>query len=230
MPIKSVGIIHIQDQRVLMVRRKHSFGYMDFVRGNYPITSLSQVTNYISEMTLREKENVRTMSFPELWNDIWGKHPIGSINQRMAEDKFNKLKSGIHNESLDSILNKCTSSWSEPEWGFPKGRRNQHETDLCGALREYEEETGYSASSINIITNLLPFEEVFIGSNYKAYKHVYFVGISSEPSPSKSFQLHEIGDMKLFSFQEAFDIVRPYNIERIQLITTLKSLLNYEII
>ena len=43
------------------------------------------------------------------------------------------------------------------------------------ALREFEEETGISRASINIIHNVLPFEEIFTGSNYKSYKHKYFV-------------------------------------------------------
>ena len=64
-----------------------------------------------------------------------------------------------------------TIHWDEPEWGFPKGRRNYKEKDLECALREFEEETGIQKSSLTIIKNLNPFEEIFTGSNLKSYKH-----------------------------------------------------------
>jgi 8-oxo-dGTP pyrophosphatase MutT (NUDIX family) len=227
MPIKSVGIINIKDDEVLMVRRKHSFGYMDFVRGNYPIYSLSQVTNYVREMTVAEHDNLLHMTFSELWKDIWGKEPTGSVNQRIAEDKYTKLKNGLHGKTLEEIVRECDTAWSEPEWGFPKGRCNPRETDLAGALREYEEETGYKATTLNIITNVVPYEEIFIGSNYKAYKHVYYVAKSSNTSPLKSYQQNEIGDMKFFTFEAAAKAVRPYNTERLHIISKLKALCAY---
>ena len=96
-------------------------------------------------------------------------------------EKYTKLKEGIHrinkqsSYTLESIINESNTNWIEPEWGFPKGRRNYLETDLKCALREFEEETGIGRDKIEIIENLCPFEEIFIGSNLKSYKHKYFV-------------------------------------------------------
>ena len=53
--------------------------------------------------------------------------------------------------------------WVEPEWGFPKGRRNFMEKDYECALREFSEETGYDTNIIKNVNNLLPFEEIFTG-------------------------------------------------------------------
>ena len=85
------------------------------------------------------------------------------INKRLGKD-------GI---ALDTLINKSETVWEEPEWGFPKGRRNYQENDLTCGLREFEEETGYDKQSVSIIKNLLPFEETFVGSNLKSYKHIY---------------------------------------------------------
>ena len=64
----------------------------------------------------------------------------------MSREKFNSLKVGIKLQSneynLESLINECENNWNEPEWGFPKGRRNFQEKDLTCALREFEEETG----------------------------------------------------------------------------------------
>ena len=57
----------------------------------------------------------------------------------------------------------------------PKGRRNYKEKDLECALREFEEETGISSLRLNVVENVLPFEETFIGTNHKSYKHKYFL-------------------------------------------------------
>jgi ADP-ribose pyrophosphatase YjhB (NUDIX family) len=45
--------------------------------------------------------------------------------------------------------------WSEPEWGFPKGRRNYQEKDYECAVREFCEETGYKQSVLKNIQNII---------------------------------------------------------------------------
>lgn len=62
------------------------------------------------------------------------------------------------------ISNK-TDRWDNPEWGFSKGRRNYLEGEYECAVRETVEETGVQAELMSVIKNVLPFEEVFIGSN-----------------------------------------------------------------
>lgn len=226
LPIKSVGIIHVSGDKVLMVRRKHSFGFVDFIRGNYPLHSESQVFNYLQEMTVEERECVRTMTYAMLYRVLWGSSPVGSARERIAEEKLTKLRDGVLGTPLDEMLDKCTTAWDVPEWGFPKGRLHNSESDLVGALREYEEETGFHASELTTIVNMLPLEEVFIGSNYKAYKHVYFVGFSSEPMHDR-YQKDEIGAMQLFTIDDAIAAVRPYNVERLHVLQQVKALCGY---
>jgi ADP-ribose pyrophosphatase YjhB (NUDIX family) len=63
----------------------------------------------------------------------------------------------------------------EPEWGFPKGRRNIDESDITCARREFFEETRLDPSNITIYTWMQPIEEMFFGINRINYKHVYYV-------------------------------------------------------
>ena len=105
-----------------------------------------------------KKHNLITNDFDTLWNDLWGEY-IGIQyrgEEKISREKFNSLKIGItlSNEeyNLKSLINMCTNNWQEPEWGFAKGRRNYQEKDLTCALREFEEETGYSKKYIKINT------------------------------------------------------------------------------
>ena len=113
--------------------------------------------------------------------------------KKKSEKKFYLLKNGFNNKNgfynLENLLKKCTYNWNEPEWGFPKGRRNYQEADIKCAIREFQEETGYSKDSIKIIQNIVPLGEIFTGSNYKSYKHKYFIAfMNNNVQPEHEFQ------------------------------------------
>ena len=132
------------------------------------------------------------------------------------------------------LLKESTTNWSEPEWGFPKGRRNYMETDVKCALREFQEETGISKDKIKIINNLVPFEETFIGSNYKSYKHSYYIAsindINHDLSENK-YQKSEVSKLEWKTCNEALKSIRKYNIERKEVIIKINLLLStHEII
>ena len=52
---------------------------------------------------------------------------------------------------------------------------NHNENDYECALREFCEETGFKSYTLNNIQNIVPYDENFTGSNYKSYKHRYFI-------------------------------------------------------
>jgi len=70
-------------------------------------------------------------------------------------DKALNFKNG-QKYNLESLITNSTTNWETPEWEFPKGRRNYQENDLACALREFEEETGYSKNDINISSKYNP--------------------------------------------------------------------------
>ena len=124
-------------------------------------------------------------------------------------------------------MNESKTKWKTPEWGFPKGRRNYQETDITCAYREFIEETGYSKPEIEMITNMQPFEEIFVGSNFKSYKHKYYLAaLKSDNYESDNFQKTEVSDMKCFSLEECIQHIRPYNLEKIDIIKQIDKLLN----
>jgi 8-oxo-dGTP pyrophosphatase MutT (NUDIX family) len=236
-PITSIGVIaykHEHDKfKFLMIRRKDSLGYVDFMRGKYPIYNKNYLQNIIDEMTLDEKKKLLNNDFNILWSDLWGSYKGIQYRgeEKTSKDKFESLKLGITiggvEYTLQSLIDDSTTSWDETEWGFPKGRREYQEKDITCALREFEEETGYQRTSLKIIHNLLPFEEIFTGSNYKSYKHRYFVAkIDNDIGPQYSFQECEVSDIRWCSADEALTLVRSYNVEKKEVLKRVNTLLN----
>ena len=80
---------------------------------------------------------------------------------------------------------------------------------------------------MKIIQNLLPFEEIFTGSNYKSYKHKYYVSIIDIISkPSNIYQKTEVSKVEWKTYEEACKAIRPYNLEKKDVITRVNTLLN----
>jgi len=236
-PIMSYGIILFRKKNgineFLMIRRKDSFGYIDFIRGKYSPYNIEHIQSIIDEMSLSEKERILTLSFNELWNLMWGNV---SNNQYLNEEiisskKFDLIKGGVvvNDEiiTLEMIVNKSNTEWKETEWEFPKGRRNNREKDLECALREFKEETGIYCENICVIQNVLPFEETFIGTNHKSYKHKYFLAYMDEINDDTlNYQKTEVSKIEWKTFQKCLENIRPYNLEKKQLITNVHKLLN----
>ena len=223
-PITSIGILlfTIENKTIkyLCIRRKDSLGYVDFMRGKYNIYNKHHLLNILNEMTTYEKENLLNSDFQTLWINLWGTKEDVNNEYVLSYEKFLTLKKGIllekDNFNLESLLKQCDSKWKEPEWGFPKGRRNYREKDLETAIRETNEETGYKTSDIDLIENLYPFEEIFTGSNFKSYKHKYYLGYISYEKTIKNnnFQKNEISKMEWKNFEQTLNCIRPYNIEK----------------
>ena len=228
MPIISIGTIVFKitntgNIEFLMIRRKHSLGFMDFMRGKYSVFNKDYIMNLIREMTNEEKNMILENDFSTLWNFLWNKKTISNQyrqEQQFSEEKFNTLKRGIENYSLETIIQQLPEKWEEPEWGFPKGRRNCFERDFDCALREFSEETGYNKKSLVNIENILPFEEFFTGSNYKSYKHKYYILMITEKTVKtpEHFDNSEVSKMEWKTYDECLDCIRPYNLEKKRLI------------
>lgn len=235
LPITSYGIITFRSSteglQFLMIRRKDSFGYIDFVRGKYSPYNLTQLITMVDEMSLDEKKRILTLPFEQLWTEMWGNTNIQFKSEEIAsKKKYDTLKESVIIDdvkyTLEDIVNLSKTKWRETEWEFPKGRRNQKEKDLDCALREFEEETGIPKESITIIENVIPFEETFIGSNHKSYKHKYFLAYMNNSSDElNKFQITEVSKLEWKTIDNCLESIRPYNLEKKELITNINKVL-----
>lgn len=218
--------------KFLMIRRKDSFGFIDFIRGKYNTCNINQIQNIVNEMSNFEKERLLNDSFDKLWKDMWSDTPSSHYkNEELSSfKKFDSLKSGINIDEkvikITDIVNNSHTNWVETEWEFPKGRKNFKEKDLVCALREFEEETGIPSNIIKIVENILPFEETFIGTNHKAYKHKYFLAFIKDDSIDlTNFQKTEVSKLEWKSYDGCINSIRPYNLEKKKLITNINKVL-----
>ena len=218
----------------LMIQRTDSFGYVEFIRGKYSLYNCQYIKNIIDEMTVYEKNNILTKPFNELWSLLWGEYSGIQYRgeEQVSKNKFLQLKNGIEMSSgvkynLETLISSSTTKWETAEWGFPKGRRNHQEKDLDCGFREFEEETGYDKFSLKQIHNVIPYEEIFIGSNIKSYKNKYYLSYMSRDTIQKNeYQKSEVKNMKWLSYKECMDIIRPYNVEKKNIITSVNNTLN----
>lgn len=243
-PITSYGIIAFRitpEKQVeyLMVRRKDTLGYVDFMRGKYSVHNKSYIMNMLKQMTRKEKEKLLLLPFSELWKDLWGDNENEYIEQYHTEetisgDKFETLTNGIliHGEvvtlkqMIDESIN-TSETWEEAEWGFPKGRRNYQERDYTCAVREFCEETGYLEEDLMPLHNVFPYEETFMGSNYKSYRHKYYLtymkyNVSLKMKP---YQTTEISGMEWKTFDQCMKNIRYYNLEKSKMLTRIHETL-----
>ena len=237
LPTTSYGVIVFRSSteglQFLMIRRKNSFGYIDFIRGKYSINNLAQINTIVDEMSLDEKNRILSLPFETLWTEMWGETNIQYKNEEyLSKKKFDSIKEGIlsNNEliTLRDIVEMSKTKWRETEWEFPKGRRNQKEKDLDCALREFEEETGISKLDIKIIENVLPFEEMFIGSNHKSYKHKYFLAFMDKFNDTdnlNNYQKTEVSKLEWKTIENCLESIRPYNLEKKELIENINKVL-----
>jgi 8-oxo-dGTP pyrophosphatase MutT (NUDIX family) len=226
-PIMSFGIIcfrinkHTNKVEYLMLRRKDSLGYVDFLRGKFNQNNDFHLKNIIDEMTNNEIYNIIHYDYSYLWNKLWNKKNEKCDKKNV--EKFNYVKK----YKLELFKNNL-NTWKEPEWGFPKGRRNNMENDFECSIREFEEETGYSSHDLIIIKNLSFFEEVFTGSNMKSYKHKYYLcKIDYDKTINEEhFQKSEIGALKWMDYETCLSKIRNYNYEKINLLNKINYLIN----
>lgn len=225
-PKISIGIIcfryNINTQKLefLLIRRKFTFAYTDFIRGNYETAELGDI---ISRITPTERDHILAVrDIKTFWDEIWTSSDFITEKFRrdylIAVQKFNDLLVGPN--SLEQLFEKYPPLFETPSWEFPKGKRDvPNESNVRCACREFYEETDIESDQYEILFDCPPVVEEFTGNNGVDYKYIYFVGqchdLSLEPriNPDNLHQLHEIGDIGWFEWDMVKKKIRPKMVE-----------------
>jgi 8-oxo-dGTP pyrophosphatase MutT (NUDIX family) len=231
--------------KFLMIRRKHTLGYIEFLRGRYYIENIEGIIFLFEQMTPEEIIRIGTLEFDDLWNELWShpQHKVEGSDEAKnfhykeyveSKQKFDKLKSDNEEHlNLDFYVDNVKPSYNYAEWGFPKGRRSYQESDLDCAVREFREESGFDHQEYLLLDKLNPIEEKFYGTNGVFYKHVYYIGLCitdkmPELDPTNTNQVDEVGDISWVTYEEAINLIRPHHTERKKiLIRVYMFLLNH---
>ena len=219
--LSNLNIIDYYKDKIkfLVIQRKHSFSYVEFIRGRYEKNDLKSFQYLLNLMSKTEIEQIIINEFKTLWNELWqktSKHIAFQKEFETSQKKFNYIKKNFNLLELINFKN----LYDTPEWGFPKGRRNSNEKNLNCAIREFIEETNINSNYFHILERLNYVTEEYIGTNLVNYCHIYYLASTNneiELDINKN-QLEEISDIKWFTIPEAINKIRPYYKKRIHLI------------
>ena len=99
-PIMSFGHILFgrDNNKILMIQRKDSLCYIDFIRGKYDIYNIPYIQILFDKCTVNEKHNILKESYETLWKRLWLTDTLEDVqyNDYMkGHDKFIRLKKGF---------------------------------------------------------------------------------------------------------------------------------------
>lgn len=226
--------IENEDIKFIMVQRKNSLGYIEFIRGKYNENImdcneklenlLNPSINYlIKQMNVEEINNIINCEFDELWLKLWNNNGIHN-NYHLMEYNNSKIKFYlIRQKYKKEDLKKPAYSFNE--WGFPKGRRNKYENDLECALREFNEETNIKKENLHVFNKINKIQENMIGTNGVKYLHNYFLAYVNDYTEIKTDNC-EIGDIQLLTINECLNLIRPYHIEKKNVLKKIFLIIN----
>jgi ADP-ribose pyrophosphatase YjhB (NUDIX family) len=223
--ILNTSTLPSKDPKLLMIRRKDSLSFLEFMRGKYSIDDKEYIGKLLSNMTHKEIDILRTKPFDVIWNSLWSEQTADYVR---SKDLFALL-------DLEKLLMEYSSPYSDQEWGFPKGRRMRGETVVDCATREFFEETNIVRASYIVLKNII-LEETFEGLNGKMYKHIYYVCILNPANRINlerkltNLQLREVSAVAWKTLEECQNLIRPQHTQRKQLLEELKNIIStYEV-
>ena len=234
----------------MMVSRKYSLGFIEFLRGKYDCSDVKSIINlfeqmYDSEIKMIKKSQYDDILYQFLNRNNESKETVlnriyeGKYSSEYCQSKikFNTLRNPISDQnndvplSLDFYTKYIKPKWHNLEWGFPKGRRDKYfEDNLSCACREFEEETGYIKENYIVLDKIEPLEELLTGTDGVKYKHIYYLSLNNRDKniTFTEYDKHEIDSIRWFTYSEAMNIIRPYHIEKKRVLTKIYLfLLNY---
>jgi 8-oxo-dGTP pyrophosphatase MutT (NUDIX family) len=233
-PVTSYGLILIKEPKlpvdpaevsVLMIRRKDSMSYSEFLQGRYSHDNPEYIKELLSNMTISEIEKLKTSDFESLWTDLWGcGNDYHSKSYRESKEKFESPR-------IAELIGETVSLFVEPEWGFPKGRRHSRENNMTCAIREFSEETNIPRESYVVCKNLV-FQETFQGINKVNYRHIYFLALLRKPDQidlhqsMTEMQRQEVSCVRWMSLSNCRSLVRPHYKERLTMLESFERCLH----
>lgn len=199
----------------MLVKRRHSLNYIEFIRGKYDPNDIDTIKHMFSLMSISEVEMIKTKDFNYLWNNLWMKNAhkkkyMAEFNQ--SKDKFNSIK-------LD--INDFSSEYDETEWEIPKGRKNSNEKNIDCAVREFREETNINYDDYIVINCVDPIHDNFIGTNGKNYRHIFYTSLVNPDIEINDYHNNEIETIKWCKWSELNDLIRSYNGNKINILTQI---------
>lgn len=246
-PITSYGIIcyKVVDGKIyyILVRRRNSLSFTEFLRGRYRLptkdkTAIEYISLLLSKMTRQEQEDLLTRDFETLWDEMWSHNKEKHQREKpRCLRHFEEIKTGFHDNETNTFINleflirNINTTFTDAEWGFPKGKRKVFESNEICASREFCEETNFDFAEFEIKPHVHIYTELFTGSNNKTYRNIYYVAECLNTAKelmidmSNFEQAGEIDSIEWCTAEECIAKFREYYPERRKIILEVDELL-----
>jgi hypothetical protein len=146
-----------------------------------------------------------------IWNEEKGKIRILSRNQ--SSNHIQEKTKFLSEKQYDDLVEYSLST-SDSHKEINNSRESQ-----------FELFTGIS--KMTAILNIFPFEENFIGSNYKPYKHKYYLMQMDYNDTVVEHQTSEVSHCAWKTYEECMEMFRFYNEEKKQMLTRIHRMLEH---
>jgi len=207
--------------KFLMIQRKHSLTYVDFIRGNYDINNIEPLKELFLYMAPFEIQNISKLDFDNLWNNLWDKTSKNKQFQKEYIKSKTNFTSLIDTGIINDLIN-IKPLYDSTEWGFPKGKRNLFEKNLDCALREFNEETTIENDNIYLINKINNIVEEYTSTNNVTYKHIYYFALADNSNEKlydiKTDDNNEISNVAWFTWEEATHMIRGHYTDKIKVL------------
>ena len=229
--------------KYLLICRRNTIGFVQFIRGKYVTSDIAYIIKLFNVMTYNEIEIIQNKDFSYLWEYLWLDKFYSSTLDTVrkdydsAEKKFTQIKKGIMNDNILHNINFFIKNklefYKEPEWGFPKGRRNikdQYNKDT--AIREFAEETNISVDFLTFIEEPSKLVEEYKSYDNIEYKNTYYLAkyigekCKFEIDINNKEQFTEVSNINFYTLDECADKIRNYSNTKIVILKELDKIIN----
>ena len=138
------------------------------------------------------------------WIEKKKEPPSFSLN--IGNQPFYEKMGDIHDPKLSISLK---NSFNEDDSLEAKLRRSKNMIKITGVL------------------NVFPFEENFVGSNQKPYKHKYYLMQMDYDTKQAEYQSSEVSNTAWKTYEECMELFRFYNEEKKQMLTRIHCMLEH---
>jgi len=196
---------------VLIVHKRFTYAYSDFVCGFYDETNMSTVQKLLNEMSAEELVDVYSLNFRHMWYKVWLKAE-GEMIFAKKQMKFysNFVNNPEKQAQFKSMIEKTRRPHGDPLWEFPKGRKRDRESELLCAVREFTEETRIDKRCYFLYDDVFRYTS-FVQDGCR-YNYKFYLALAGD-------KLSSLETMKNFpSISCEVNDIQWANIDRIRLI------------
>lgn len=214
---------------ILLIKKRFTYYFFSLVMGKYKRNDSKYIKYLFDNMSYSEKIDVLGMQFSNLWyriflcnpekhfniSDIYNAHNIKMSEERYSNaeiykkffEKKNKFEQNFTKDGGKKLRNLIQqSSDAEIIWEIPKGGKNEKETNIDCAIREFYEETSVSYDKYKIFYDIDPVVDTIIDVDVM-YKSIYYIaGLKGDLNPKINFknfdQISEVEQIKWVSLDE----------------------------